>query len=527
MNIDWSSPHALRRAPVFARNVVASSQPLAVQAGIQAMRRGGNAVDAALATAIALTVVEPTMNGIGGDAFAIVWKDGRLHGLNASGRSPAAWSPERFAGLASMPDRGWDSVTVPGGVSAWVHLSRAHGRLPFRDLFADAIAYARDGFHVSPITAGLWERSCEKFRDFAEFQRVFCPGGRAPRAGDLFRHPEQADTLAEIAETEGESFYRGALARRIAAASHDGRGAMTEDDLAAHRPFEVEPISIPFRGVDVHEIPPNGQGLAALMALGMLERFDLGNLAPDDPRCLHVQIEATKLALADAHAWIADPAAMAPTTWRDLLAADYLARRASLIDPERARAAAPGDPHGCDTVYLATADAEGTMVSFIQSNFHGFGSGVVVPGTGISLQNRGLGFSLEPGHANRVDGRKLPFHTIIPGFATRGGEPLLAFGVMGGPMQAQGHIQMMVRLLEFGQNPQAASDAPRWQALGGVRLGVEEGMDATTVSRLAAMGHAVEILGPASFGGAQFALRTGGGYVAASDHRKDGQAAGF
>lgn len=527
MTIDWSFPYASRRAPVLARNVVATSQSLATQAGVDALRRGGNAVDAALATAIALTVVEPTMNGIGGDAFAILWKDGRLHGLNASGRSPAAWTPERFAGRAEMPDRGWDSVTVPGGVSAWVHLSREHGRLPFRDLFAPAIAYARDGFHVTPITAALWARPCEKFADFAEFQRVFCPGGRAPRAGELFRNPEEADTLAEIAETNGESFYRGALARRIADAARAGGGALSEDDLAAHRSEAVEPITVRYRDVDMHEIPPNGQGLAALMALGMLNHFDLRAMEPDAPECLHLQIEATKLALADAYAWIADPAAMERVSWRDLLAPEYLARRAARIDRRRATIPAPGDPHGCDTVYLCAADAEGTMVSFIQSNFHGFGSGVVVPGTGIALQNRGLGFSLAPGHPNRVGGAKRPFHTIIPGFATRGGDALLAFGVMGGAMQAQGHVQMAVRLFDFAQNPQAASDAPRWQAYAGLHLGVEEGMDARTIKALAAMGHEVESLGPTSFGGAQFALRIDGGYAAASDSRKDGMAAGF
>lgn len=524
---DWSFPYASRRMPVLARNVVATSQPLASQAGLRMLLQGGNAVDAALAAAITLTVVEPTSNGIGSDAFAIVWDGKELHGLNASGRSPAAWTPERFAGLERMPMRGWDSVTVPGAVSAWVELSRRFGRLPFEKLFEPAIRYAADGYHVSPITAAAWAQAPRIFAGFPEFARAFLPEGRAPRPGELFVQKDQASTLELIASTRGEAFYRGALAERMAAHARAGGGALTEADLDAHRADWVGTVAGRYRGLTLHEIPPNGQGLAALIMLGILENFEMERYPADSADSLHLQIEAMKLAFADAGRYVADPAAM-DVRPEDLLSPDYLAGRSRLIDPRRAGAPEAGIPPRGGTVYLTAADADGMMVSLIQSNFWGFGSGIVVPGTGIALQNRGYGFTLEPGHPNQVGPRKRPYHTIIPGFVTREGRPVMSFGVMGGSMQPQGHGQMMVRMADYHQNPQAACDAPRWRVMPDGRVLVEPGFRPEVLEELTRRGHRIEQADFTEFGGGQFILRLeDGGYLGASDPRKDGQAVGF
>jgi gamma-glutamyltranspeptidase/glutathione hydrolase len=525
---EWSFPYASRRAPVLARHVVATSHPLATSAGLAMMQQGGNAVDAALAAAITLTIVEPTSNGIGSDAFAIIHDGGRLYGLNASGRSPAAWTPARFAGRTAMPLHGWDSVTVPGAVSAWETLSRRFGRLPFARLFEPAIHHARTGFAVSPITGAAWEKGLESRREFAEFRRVFAPGGRAPRIGEVVHLPDHAATLEAIATGGADVFYRGRLAEAIAAAAARDGAALTLADLDAHKPDWVEPLAVDYAGVRLHEIPPNGQGIAALIALGLLGHTPYHELDPDSPAAMHLLVEAVKLALADAHAHVADPAAMAVPP-AALLDPAYLADRARHIDPRRAMPPIHGTPARGGTVCLCAADADGLMVSYIQSNFWGFGSGIVVPGTGIALQNRGYGFSLAPGHPNEVGPRKRPFHTIIPGFVTTpAGGPLMAFGLMGGAMQAQGHAQVVARLAAHRQNPQAASDAPRWQVLEGMALAVEDTMPAATANALAALGHAVERRDFTHFGGAQMAWRLDNGvYTAASDHRKDGHAAGF
>ena len=422
---------------------------------------GGNAVDAALAAAITLAVVEPTGNGVGSDAFAIVWDGTRLHGLNASGRSPRAWAPQRFAGREAMPERGWESVTVPGAVAAWVDLSRRFGRLAFAELFAPAIAYARSGFHVSPIIAEIWARGAERLCDQPGFREAFMPGGRPPRPGELVALPDLAETLEDIAATGGESFYRGRLAKRIVADARRFGAALDEGDLAAHESTWCDTISQRIGGLDVHEFPPNGQGLAALLALGILDRLGIGDHAPESAEALHLQIEAMKLAFADLHAFVGDPDHMASGIVQGLLSSDYLDARASRIDRRQAQDFGAGAPRHGGTVCLAAADAAGMMVSFIQSNYAGFGSGVVVPGTGISLQNRGAGFSLVPGHPNAVGGGKRPFHTIIPGFAMRAGKPEIAFGLMGGSMQAQGHVQLMLRMELWGQNIRRPPPTPR------------------------------------------------------------------
>lgn len=526
LDMDWRFPYPTIRRPTLAANCVATSQPLAAQAGLAMLAKGGNAVDAAIATAIALAIVEPEMNGIGSDAFAIVASDGALTGINASGRSPSAWTAARFANCRSMPETGWDCVTVPGAVSAWVALHTRFGRLPFPTLFEPAIGYARSGFLISPVVAELWGRQVATFGVYPEFARTFMPQGRAPAAGETFRCLEQAETLEAIAATKGQSFYRGAIAEKIAAASRSEGGAMTLADLAEHEPEWVTPLSVDFQGCRIHELPPNGQGLTALIALGILERSDIGGLDLDGPDLQHLAIEATKLGIADAQAYVADPAAMRVSA-EALLADAYLTERARLIRRDRACVASAGNPKQAGTVYLAAADAGGMMVSYIQSNYQGFGSGIVVPGTGIALNNRGSGFTLDPAHPNCVGPRKRPFHTIIPGFATRGGAPLVAFGVMGGAMQPQGHVQVALRLFAHGQNPQAAMDAPRWRVSGGDLL-LEPGWNDDFRNALAARGHKLVDGEWADFGASQIIWRLeGGGYAAASDYRRDGQAVGF
>ena len=527
MSFSWDFPYPSQRMPVLARNVVATSQPLAAQAGLRMMLNGGNAIDAALATAIALTVVEPTSNGIGSDAFAIVWDGVSLQGLNSSGRSPKAWSLRRFAGREAMPASGWDTVTVPGAVAAWAALSQRWGKLPFADLFQPAIAYARHGFMVSPFTARRWQEAQAFYPACAEINRVFFPSGRAPRAGEVFRCPDQADTLAAIAESRGDAFYRGAIAKRIAACAATEGGALTLDDLAGHAADWVTPIAIDYRHVRLHEIPPNGQGIAALIALGILRNFDMGQHPIDSAGSIHLQIEAMKKAFGEVLRHVADIDHMR-TPAGELLATERLAGHASAIRRDRASQTVLNPPAGGGTVYLTAADESGMMVSYIQSNYMGFGSGVVVPGTGIALQNRGLGFVLEEGHPNCVAGNKRPFHTIIPAFVTQNDRPLMSLGVMGAHMQPQGHVQMMVRIFDYGQNPQAACDAPRWHVAPDGSVQLEPGIPSEVIESLRDRGHRVTTGAPASlFGGAQMIFRLLDGYVSASDPRKDGQAVGF
>ncbi|WP_082621703.1 gamma-glutamyltransferase [Bordetella sp. N] len=525
----WKLPYPSQRMPVLADNVVSTSQPLASSAGLQMYARGGNAIDAALATAIALTVVEPCMNGIGGDMFAIVWHKGEMHGLNASGRAPAAWDTARFAHLDSMDKIGWNSVTVPGTVSGWRAIWEKFGSLPFEDLFEPAIRYARDGYLVSPTVHRQWQKQVPELSGQPGYAESFAPNGRAPLPGERWRCAGQADTLESIARSKGESFYRGELAAAIAAHARATGGLMTEADLAAHKADWVEPISMRYRDHELYEIGPNGQGIGALMGLGMLEHFDLRESGLDTAQTLHLQIEAMRLAFADMYEYVGDADHM-PVTAAQLLDRGYLAERAKLIDPRRAGAPRPGTPHSGGTVYLTAADRHGTMVSFIQSNFKGFGSGVVVPNTGIALHNRGWGFSTRAGHANVVAPGKRPFHTIIPGFVMKNGQPLMSFGLMGGSMQAQGHLQMVSRLADFGQNPQAASDAPRWRITDdNLRVAVEWNTPPEVVAQLRDMGHTIEIAERFNleFGSAQMAMRMNEGYLAASDHRKDGYAVGY
>lgn len=529
-------PYASRRMPIVAsRGVVATSEPLAAQAGLWMLRQGGNAVDAALATAIALTVVEPTSNGIGSDAFAIIWDGKQLHGLNGSGRAPATHTPDLFAGLGHqrVPNHGWLPVTIPGAPATWRDLHRRFGKLPFEKLFEPAIAYAEEGFPVAPVTAGGWGSTARNYAqnntgpEFAGWFTTFAPGGAAPRAGEIWRSPDHARTLRAIAESNGEEFYHGELAQAMADFAAATGGYLTKADLAAHTSTWVDPIGVSYRGYEVWEIPPNGQGIAALAGLNILEGFDLARYPRDSVESFHLQIEAMKLGFADAMGYVADMD-HAEVPVRGMLDKEYASQRRALIgrtalDPVK------GEPPRGGTVYLCAADGDGMMISYIQSNYQGFGSGIVVPGTGISFQNRGAGFSLDPAHPNIVAPGKRPYHTIIPAFLTRGGEAVGPFGVMGGYMQPQGHLQMVVNQVDYGMNPQASLDAPRWQWMRGKEVMIEQATPASILHGLSARGHQLQVTHQGgAFGKGQIIWRLpNGAYVAGSEPRADGCAVGF
>ncbi|WP_027882421.1 gamma-glutamyltransferase family protein [Meiothermus rufus] len=526
MNLNQYPYPSRRNVVVGRRGAVATSQPQAALAGMEMFLAGGNAVDAAVAAAIALTVLEPTSNGIGADAFALVHDGQRLHGLSAYGMSPTGLDFATFAQSGQVPTRGWLPVTVPGAPSAWRELHQRFGRLPFEALFQPAIRYAEEGFAVTPETGRNWQRIEAVYGPLEEacfqpFKRVFMPGGRAPRPGEVWYSPSHAATLREIARTGAESFYTGRLAAQIADFAAATGGYLTRADLAAYRSEWVEPLSVRYRGLEVHEIPPAGQGIAALMALKILEGLELEKYPRDSMESFHLQIEAMKLAFADVQKYVADPSFMTVSAV-DLLDSEYLSQRRELIG-ERALPIQAGAPRG-GTVYLCAADGE-LQVSLIQSNYMGFGSGIVVDGTGIALQNRGACFVLEEGHPNRYAPGKKPFHTIIPGFLTREGKPLGPFGVMGGHMQPQGHLQVVVNLEDYGLNPQAALDAPRWQWVRGLRVELEPTTPPHVVQGLRERGHEV-ILQPewAAFGRGQMILRKGPAFLAASEPRADGLA---
>ncbi len=539
---NWSAGYASQRNPVFARNVVSTSHPLAAQAGLRMLQMGGNAVDAAIATAAVMTIVEPCSNGLGSDAFCILWDGQQLHGLNASGCAPQAWTPDYFrnkygAEVQTPPKRGWDSVTVPGAVAGWTALHQRFGKLPFADLLAPAIETAERGYAVPVIIQQKWTNAANLAEITSQpgFAQAFLPHGRAPHVGEPFVFAEAARTLKLIAQSKGEAFYKGEVAAAIAAHAQAHGGAMTAADMATYQPEWVTPISRDYRGYTLHEIPPNGQGIAALIALGILEKFDIAALPLDGVASQHLQIEAMKLAFADVYAYVAEPRTMRLSP-AQMLDDNYLAARARLINPNRAQDFGPGHQPKGGTIYLTAADANGMMVSFIQSNYMGFGSGVVVPGYGVSLQNRGHGFTLRADSDNLVGPGKRPFQTIIPAFLTKAGRPVMSFGVMGGDMQPQGHLQTLVRMLDYHQHPQAACDAPRWRTNGGI-VNSEDGFNPATAQGLRDLGHAVQPFADSyqDYGAGQFIWRLDEGlgdvgvtgYAAASDPRRDGQAAGF
>jgi gamma-glutamyltranspeptidase/glutathione hydrolase len=506
------------------RCALATSQPLATLAGMEMIWAGGNAIDAAVAMAIALTVVEPTSNGIGADAFALVW-DGKLHGLNASGRSAQQFDANLFTGITQMPLYDWRAVTVPGAVSGWRALWQRWGKLPFEQLFAPAIRYAESGFPVSPETARAWKRAEAIYLPrrelaFQPFQQVFFPQGRAPNAGEIWGSPSHAQTLRSIAQSGGDSFYQGQLATQIAQFAADTGGFLTAIDLASHQADWVDPISTTYRDLTVWEMPPNTQGITALIALNLLEGFDLKRYPRDSIDSFHLQIEAMKLAFADVYCYVADRQYMTVPPEK-LLDKNYASDRRRLIGETALPLAEPGIPKG-GTVFLVAADQE-RMVSLIQSNYEGFGSGILVPETGIALHNRGAGFTLEAGHPNQVGAAKRPFHTIIPGFLTRESQPLGPFGVMGAPMQPQGHVQVVVNLADYGMNPQAALDAPRWRFLQGNTVLIEQTVQRSIAMGLSDRGHAVQVSAEVGqFGKGQMILRHDRTLIAASEPRADG-----
>jgi gamma-glutamyltranspeptidase/glutathione hydrolase len=532
---EWTAAYPSQRLPVFGRNLVATSHPLAAQAGLRVLQQGGNAVDAAVAAAAVMTIVEPVSNGLGSDAFCILWDGQQLHGLNASGRAPQAWTPDYFrhkysADTTTPPVRGWDSATVPGAVSAWVALSKRFGKLPFADLLAPAIETAERGYAVPFVVQQKWAAAVPLLAEQPGFASAFMPHGRAPNVGELFRFAEAGRSLRLIAQTHGAAYYGGEIAEAAARHAREHGGAITVADFAAYQPEWVRTIAQDYRGHRLHEIPPNGQGIAALIALGILRHFDLAGMRVDGVDAQHVQIEAMKLAFADVYRFVAEPASMQVTP-AQMLDEAYLASRAKQIDMKKAQDFGAGNPAKGGTIYLTAADERGMMVSFIQSNYMGFGSGVVVPGYGLSMQNRGHAFSLDARSANVVAPGKRPFHTIIPAFLTKDEKPQMSFGVMGANMQPQGHLQTLVRMLDHAQHPQAACDAPRWRYNAGLEINVEAGMDPATVQGLAARGHRMEVIRDSyqDFGAGQFIWRLGDpsieGYVGASDARRDGQVA--
>src|SRR3989454_6118403 len=523
-----SAPHGMR----------ATGRPRAPGAGLAVLQRGGNAIDAAVTAAAVLNVVEPPMTGIGGDMFALVWSanDHKLYGLNASGRSGSLMTRDALLakGHATMPQESVEDVTVPGALSGWDALLRRFGTVTLAQALAPAIGYAEGGFPVTPIITAEWGAEVAKLRkDEGARASYLVEGSRAPRPGEWFRNPDLARTLRLIAEQGIGELYGGELGRRIAERVRALGGYLTVDDFKSHRPEWVEPIAVTFRGYRVWELPPNSQGVAALEMLKILEPFDLKGLGHNSAAYLHLLIETKKLAYADIARYTGDPAAMSVPTG-SLLTDAYAASRRALIDPARAAdRPAPGKPlTASETIYLTVADSSGNIVSFINSLYDAFGSGVVVPGTGFALQDRGAGFTLEPGLPNTVAPRKRPLHTIIPAFVTRpdetgGHEPWLSFGVMGGSMQPQGHVQLLLNLIVFGMDLQEAIDAARFRHLEGRRGALEAPITDAVRRALVALGHEVTSEAAVAFGGAQAIMRLPQGYAGGSDPRKDGMAAGY
>jgi gamma-glutamyltranspeptidase/glutathione hydrolase len=512
------------------RGTAATSHPLATGTALKILETGGNAIDAAVAAAAVLNVVEPHMTGMGGDMFAILWdaRQRRLVGLDASGRSGSKIDVQQLIaeGAEALPGDGARSVTVPGALSGWNALLEKYGNRTIAEALQPAILLADEGFPVSPIIAQDWADSVDGLRGNTGAASTFLIDDEAPQAGQWFRNPDLARTFKRVAENGTGSFYGGELGQQIVAGLDQLGGFLTVEDLRNHDYRWVEPMSVDYKGYTLYELPPAGQGIAALQMLKMLEGYDLPAMGHNSACYLHTLIEAKKLAFADLALYVADPNHMeVQPEW--LLDLAYLERRARLIDPTAAadRPDAGRLVTDSETVYLTVADQHGNMISFINSIYGHFGSRVVVPGTGVALQSRGSGFTMEDGHPNQIAPNKRPFHTIIPAFATKDGEPWLSFGVMGGPMQPQGHVQVLLNLIEFGMDPQEAIDAARFHHLGGTTVAIEN-LDIEVAARLEALGHELRDAEGVSFGGGQAILKLSQGWAAASDPRKDGMAAG-
>lgn len=534
MNFDpLSYRYPSQRHLMYGRKgMVSTSQPLASQAGLEILKKGGNAFDAAIATAACLAVVEPMSNNMAGDGFALIWHEGKLYGLNASGPAPALLSVENLKkdGHTQMPKYGWGAVTVPGVTSGWAAINKRFGKLSLKEILAPAISYARDGFVVSPTVSALWAKDVALLKanmdpgQYAAWAADFTIRGRAPKAGEIFKYAGMAETLEELAETNCESFYRGSLADRIDEYSRKTGGYLRKEDLAAYEAQWVEPITTNYKGYDVWEIPPNGHGIVVLMALNLLEKLDL-SAGHDDPEVIHKQLEALKLAFTDGKRYVADPRAMKATV-EQLLSKDYADVRRAIIS-DTAMDPQPGDPFCGDTVYLNAADGDGNMISYIQSIYCGFGSGVVLPGSGLVFHNRGNNFTMDETMENCVAPGKKPYHTIIPGFLSKDGQAVGPFGVMGGFMQPQGHVQILMNMIDFHMNPQEALDAPRWMWTGEKNIDLEHGYSGNTADKLARMGHKISV--PANslaFGRGQIIFRDEHGVLCgASEPRCDGTVA--
>ena len=538
-----------RSEVISTHGMAATSHPLVSQIALDVLKRGGTAVDAAIAANAAIGLMEPTGNGIGGDLFAIVWdaKSGKLHGLNASGRSPQSLTFGKLQAelkrldRKTIPPTGPLPVSVPGTVDGWFELHGRFGKLPMKELLQPAISYARGGFPVTEIVAAGWATNVRTLAKFPNFAETFMPNGRAPAKGEIFRNPLLADTLSRIAEGGRAAFYEGDIAQRIEKYMRANGGYLTAADLAAHRSEWVEPVSTNYRGYDVWELPPNTQGVAALQMLNILEGYDIGSMGFGSADYLHAFVEAKKLAFEDRARYYADPG-FAKIPLKALLSKDYAAKRRGLIDSKKAAREYPVDTKALDqsdTIYMTVADAAGNMVSLIQSNYRGLGSGMTPDGCGFILQDRGELFSMTPGHANVYAPGKRPFHTIIPAFITKDGKPWLSFGVMGGGMQPQGHVQIVVNVIDFGMNFQEAGDAPRVRHEGsseptdermrdGGEVLLEQGFSPEVVKALQARGHKVTIGNDGGFGGYQAIHRNAEGvYFGASESRKDGAAQGY
>ena len=527
-------PYASKRHVVYARNgMVCAGNPTATAAGLKTLLKGGNAVDAAVTVASTLPVVEPTGNGLGADCFAIIWYKGKMYGLNASGPAPKANSIAalKARGYDKIPSYGVEPINVPGAVAGWMAMHERFGSLDLEEVMKPAIEYAENGFPVSPNISRLWEEAWgiySKYRDRPEFAgwfETFAPKNTWLRPGEMFRNPDIAKSLRLIAKTKGEAFYRGELAEKMDAFFKKHNGFLTAEDLAAYKPEWVDPISVNYHGYDVWELPPNGHGITVLMALQILKGFELGER--DCADTMHKQIEAMKLAMMDTAAHVADPRTMRVTV-DELLSERYAADRRALIGEEAITPTA-GDPRYHSTVYFCCADGEGNMVSLIQSNFRGFGSGIVIPGTSISLNDRAENFKFDENHPNALEGGKRPYHTIIPGFLTKDGEAVGPFGIMGGFMQPQAHVQVVMNMIDWHLNPQQALDAPRWQWVGGKNVEFEQDTPNRITRLLQRRGHNIIVQpDPYHMGRGQMILRDKDGVLCgATEKRTDGQIASF
>ncbi len=532
------------RSEVIAQHgMAATSHPLATQAALDILKKGGSAVDAAIAANAMLGLMEPTGCGIGGDLFAIIWDadSKQLHGLNASGRSPKSLTREYYIeqGYEYIPSFGALTVSVPGAVDGWFEMHSKFGKLNMQEILQPAIDYGRNGFPVTELIAYYLDRSVSRIGHYPNFKETYMPNGKMPAKGEIFRNPYLASTYETLAREGRDAFYKGEIARTIEAYIRENGGFLSYDDMAAHTSTWVDPVSTNYRGYDVWELPPNGQGIAALQMLNILEGYDIASMSLYDPEYIHLFVEAKKLAYEDRAQYYADMD-FSPVPVEKLISKEYAAERRELIDRNQsARRYEPGMPDGPNTIYLTVADKDGNMVSLIQSNYRGMGSGMTPPGLGFVIQNRGEGFTLQPGHFNTFEPGKRPFHTIIPGFITKNGKPYISFGVMGGDMQPQGHVQIVINMIDFGMNLQEAGDAPRiyhtgsseptgQQMTDGGAVMLESGFPYETIRTLMHKGHKLQwISGP--FGGYQAIMwdKENGVYYGASESRKDGQAAGY